>query len=60
MRREVRFRFLFVVIRQGVLIYLIFEFYVKVEKNTASCMSRCIAGIVGEIAEYSLLNRKTF
>jgi len=32
MRREVRFRFLFVVIRQSVLTYLIFEFYVKIEK----------------------------
>ena len=31
-----------------------------VDPNTASCMSRCIAGIVGEIAEYSLLNRKPF
>ena len=32
MLREVRFRFLFVVIRQSVLTYLIFEFYVKIEK----------------------------
>ena len=32
MRRKVRFRFLFVVIRQSVLTYLIFEFYVKIEK----------------------------
>ncbi len=32
MRRKVRFKFLFVVIRQSILIYLIFEFYIKIEK----------------------------
>lgn len=32
MRREVRFRFFFVVIRQRMLIYLIFKSYVKIEK----------------------------